>query len=186
MVDRSVLPINDIWFEEQRPYPGSVQDNCKQVHHSQFHSSDTPEPARRTPDDLVDLLHPAVSSDRAAEFKVLTERDELKPPCLKKNIPLYKNTRIPKKSPGIFCTGINKKSDDRVKETGFPETVSERSPTDALLCAHLSNNLQGISRDPAVNVKKEQDLSLCRCRSGVDLAGPSCRCRKKGQRCGEG
>jgi hypothetical protein len=57
------LPINDISFEEQRPYPGSVQDNCKHVHHGQFHSPDTLEPARRTPDDPVDLLHPAVSSD---------------------------------------------------------------------------------------------------------------------------
>ena len=24
------LPINDILFEEQRPYPGHIQDNCKQ------------------------------------------------------------------------------------------------------------------------------------------------------------
>ena len=47
------LPINDIPFEEQRPYPGSVQDNCKHIHRSQFHSADTLEPARRTPDDPV-------------------------------------------------------------------------------------------------------------------------------------
>jgi hypothetical protein len=180
------LPINDIAFEEQRPYPGHIQCNCTQIHRGQFHSADTPEPSRRTPDFPVDLLHPAVSSDRAAEFKVLTERDELKPACLKKNIPLYKNAKIPKKSAGIFCTGIHKKSDDRVKETRFPETVSERSPTDALLCAYLSNNLQGISRDPAVNVKKEQDLALCRCRTGVHLAAPAFGCRKKVQRSGEG
>ena len=50
------LPINDIPFEEQRPYPGSVQDNCKHVHHGQFHSADTLEPARRTPDDPVDCI----------------------------------------------------------------------------------------------------------------------------------
>jgi hypothetical protein len=180
------LPINDIPFEEQRPYPGYIQCNCKQIHRGQFHSADTVKPARRTPDDPVDLLHPAELPDRAAEFQVLTERDELKPACLKKNIPLYKNTKIPKKSAGIFCTRINKKSDDRVKETRFPKTVGERSPTDTLPCASLSNNLQGISRDPAVNVKKEQDLSLCRCRTGVHLAAPSCRCRKKVQRCGEG
>jgi hypothetical protein len=180
------LPINDIPFEEQRPYPDSVQDNCKHVHHGQFHSPDTLEPARRTPDDPVDLLHPAEPPGRVAEFKVLTERDELKPACLKKNIPLYKNTRIPKKSPGIFCTRINKKSDDRVEETGFPETVDERSPADALLCVRLGNNLQGISWDPAVSVKKEQDLTMCRCRTGIHLAAPACRCRKKVQRYGEG
>jgi hypothetical protein len=96
------LPINDIMFKEQQPYPGHIQDNCKQVHHGQFHSSDSLEPARRTPDDPVDLLHPAVFPDRAAEFQVLTERDELKTACLKKNIPLHKNAKIPKKSPVIF------------------------------------------------------------------------------------
>jgi len=96
------LPINNKAFEEQRPYPGHIQEDCKQVHHGQFHSADTVKPARRTPDDPVDLLHPAVPPDRAAEFQVLTEQDELKPACLKKNIPLYKNAKIPKKSPGIF------------------------------------------------------------------------------------
>jgi hypothetical protein len=180
------LPINNKAFEEQRPYPGSVQDNCKQVHRGQFHSADTLKPARRTPDDPVNLLHTAVFPHRAAEFQVLTEWDELKPACLKKNIPLHKNAKIPKKGLGIFCTGIDKNADEGMEETRFPETVDERPPTDALLCAHLSNNLQGISRDPAVNVKKVQDLSLCRCRTGVHLAAPSCRCRKKVQRCGEG
>jgi hypothetical protein len=82
------LPINDIPFEEQRPDTCHIQDNCKQIHRGQFHSSDTPEPARRTPDDPVDLLHPAIPPGRAAEFQVLTERDEFKPACLKKNIPL--------------------------------------------------------------------------------------------------
>ena len=96
------LPINDIPFEEQRPYPGSIEEDCKQVYHGQFHSADSLEPAQRTPDDPVDLLHPAVPPDRAAEFQVLTEQDELKPACLKKNIPPNKNAKIPKKSPGIF------------------------------------------------------------------------------------
>ena len=146
------LPVNNIPFEEQRPYPGHIQCNCTQIHHGQFHSPDTLEPSRRTPDDPVDLLHPAISRDRAAEFQVLTERDELKPACLKKNIPVYKNAGIPKKGPGIFCTGIDQITDDRVEETRFPETVDERSPTDTLPCAHLSNCLQGIRRDPAVNV----------------------------------
>jgi len=180
------LPINDIPFEEQRPYPGSVQDNCKHVHRGQFHSADTLEPARRTPDDPVNLHHPAVPPHRAAEFQVLTERDELKPACLKKNIPFHKYAKIPKKSPGIACTSIDKIADESMEETRFPETVGERSSTDARLCVHLGNNLQGISRDPAVNVKKEQDLSLCRCRTGVHLAAPACRRRKKVQRCGEG
>ena len=122
------LPINDIAFEEQRPYPGSVQDNCKHVHHGQTHSADTTEPARRTPDDPVDLLHPAVSSDRAAEFKILTERDKLKPACMKKNIPLHKYAKIPKKSPGIACTCIDKIADEGMKETGSPKLWMNAPP----------------------------------------------------------
>jgi hypothetical protein len=113
-------------------------------------------PSRRTPDDTVDLLHPAVPPGRAAEFQVLTERDELKTTYLKKKHPAVQKCQNPQKKPGIFCTRINKKSDDRVEETRFPETVGERSPTDSLLCVRMGNTLQGISKDPAVNVKKEQ------------------------------
>jgi hypothetical protein len=166
-------PVNDKSLQEHWTYLKEIQNNCKQIHRGQFHSPDSLETARRTPDDPVDLHHPAVPWDTAAEFQVLTPRDYRKSSCLKKYIALYKYTGIPEKSPGIFCTSVNKDTDDCMKETGFPETVGERSTTDTRFITCPGNKLKGIGRNPAVHMEKEQDLTLCGSCTGVHLEAPA-------------
>lgn len=91
--------INDIALQEQGPYPDKIQQGCKNIYCGKFHSSDPLEPSRGTHNYLLDLHHPAKPPGRPAEFKVLTEGDNLKSAHPEKNIPLYKNPKIPKKNP---------------------------------------------------------------------------------------